>query len=48
MLREAAAAYLVRKDAEDIAHRYRTGYGDAAVIDAELDEWTGEGVWPQD
>ena len=31
VLREAAAAYLVRKDAEDIAYRYRTGYGDAAV-----------------
>ena len=48
VLREAAAAYLVRKDAEDIARRYRTGYVDAAALDAELDGWTGEGVWPQD
>ena len=48
VLREAAAAYLVRKEAEVIADRYLTGYGDDAVLDAELDGWTGEGVWPQD
>jgi len=48
VLREAAADYLARKDAEDIAHRYRAGYGDAAGIDAELEGWAGEGAWPQD
>ena len=48
VLREAAAAYLVRKEAEVIADRYRTGYGDDAVLDAELDGWAGEGAWPQD
>ena len=48
VLREAAAAYLVRKDAEDIASRYRAGYGDVAVLDAELDGWASESVWPQD
>ena len=48
VLREAAAAYLARKDAEDIAHRYRAGYGDAAGVDAELEGWAGEGAWPED
>lgn len=48
VLREAAVAYLARKDAEDIAHRYRAGYGDAAGIDAELEGWAGEGAWPKD
>lgn len=48
VLREAAAAYLVRKEAEVIADRYRAGYGDAAALDAELDGWAGDGAWPQD
>ena len=47
VLREAAVAYLTRKDAEVIARRYRAGYGDGAELDAELDGWTREGVWPQ-
>ncbi len=45
VLREAAAAYLTRKDAEDIAERYRAGYSGAAPDD-ELQGWAGEGVWP--
>ena len=48
VLREAAAAYLARKDAEDIAHRYRTGYCHAAGLDAELEGWAGGGVWPEE
>ena len=48
VLREAAVAYLARKDAEDISHRYRAGYGDAAGVDAELEGWAGEGAWPED
>lgn len=48
VLREAAATYLVRKDAEDITRRYHAGYGHAAGPDAELEGWAGEGVWPQD
>ena len=49
VLRAAAAEYLVRKEAEVIADRYRAGYGkDGAALDTELDGWTGEGVWPQD
>ena len=48
VLREAAAAYLVRQQAEVISDRYLAGYGDRSVLDAELDGWAGEGVWPQD
>ncbi|MDE2869494.1 MAG: ribbon-helix-helix protein, CopG family [Chloroflexota bacterium] len=47
VLREAAATYLARKDAEDIALRYRAGYDDADALGAELAGWTREGVWPQ-
>ena len=45
VLREAAAAYLARKDADEVAERYRIGYGGAAPDD-ELQGWAGEGVWP--
>ena len=48
VLREAAAVYLDRKDAEDIAHRYRAGYGDVTELDAELEGWSNEGAWPED
>ena len=47
VLREAAAAYLARKDAEEITERYREGYLDASPDD-ELQGWAGEGVWPAD
>ena len=45
VLREAAAAYLARKDAEEITERYRAGYLDAPPDD-ELQGWAREGVWP--
>ena len=45
VLREAAATYLARKDAEEITERYRAGYLGAAPGD-ELQGWAGEGVWP--
>lgn len=45
VLREAAAAYLARKDSQEITERYRAGYG-SAPPDDELREWAGEGVWP--
>ena len=48
VLREAAAAYLARKDAEDIACRYRAGYRPADGLEAELEGWAEEGVWPED
>ena len=48
MVREAAAEYLKRQDAEDIARRYRAGYLDTSDLDDELEGWAGEGAWPDD
>ena len=45
---EEAAANLAREDAEEIARRYRAGYGRAAVLDFVLEGWVDAGVWPQD
>ena len=45
VLREVAAEYLKRKDAEAITRRYRTGYHDTAKLNDELEGWTGEGAW---
>ena len=47
VLREAAAAYLARKDAEEITERYRAGYAGVSPDD-ELQGWASEGVWPVD
>ena len=47
VLREAAAAFLAHEEAEEIARRYRAGYGDGSMDD-ELRGWAGEGVWPED
>ena len=46
VLREAAAAYLKHREAEEIAGRYQAGYGDVAALDDELDGWAGSGTWP--
>ena len=46
VLREAAAAYLAHREAEDIADRYRAGYAAAASPDDELSGWTQEAAWP--
>ena len=48
VLREAAADYLKRREADEIARRYRAGYRDAAALDNELDGWPDEGAWPDD
>ena len=48
VLREAAAEYLKRQDAEDIARRYRAGYRDASSLDDELEGWAAEGAWPEE
>ena len=48
VVREAAAEYLKRQDAEDIARRYRAGYGDTSDLDDEFDGWAAEGAWPDD
>ncbi|MDD9981483.1 MAG: ribbon-helix-helix domain-containing protein [Gammaproteobacteria bacterium] len=48
VLREAAAEYLNRQDAEDISRQYRAGYCDTADLDDELEGWAAQGVWPGD
>lgn len=49
VLREAAAAYLARKQADDITRRYREGYGEGfPPIEDELDGWSSQGVWPEE
>ena len=48
VLREAAAEFLKRKEAEEIALRYRQGYKDTALLDEELGGWSDEGAWPED
>ena len=46
VVREAAAEYLKRQDAEDVARRYRAGYRDTSSLDDELEGWADEGAWP--
>ena len=48
VVREAAAEYLKRQDAEDVARRYRAGYRDTSGLDDELEGWATEGAWPDD
>ena len=49
VLREAAAAYLVRKEADVISDRIPLrAMAMEPSIDADLDGWAGEGVWPRD
>ena len=47
VLREAAVEYLKRREADEIARRYRTGYQDVAALDDEFDGWSDEGTWPE-
>ncbi len=47
VLREAAADYLKRQDAEEIARRYRAGYCDTSSLDDEFEGWAAEGAWPE-
>ena len=47
VLRRAAAAYLRRKRAEEIARRYREGYARGVTAD-ELRGWADRGAWPED
>ena len=46
VLREVAAEYLERRDAEEITQRYRAGYEDSATVDDELGGWADEAAWP--
>ena len=47
VLREAAVEYLRRRDADDVARRYRAGYQETSALDDELGGWSGEGAWPE-
>ena len=42
VLREAAAAFLKRKETEEIDRKYREGYANAAELDRELQEWAAQ------
>jgi len=55
VLREAAADFLKRKEAEEIDRRYREGYADLAGGDCalghrvgEFEGWADQGVWPEE
>ena len=47
VLREAAGEYLKRRQAEDVARRYRAGYRGVSSLDGELDGWSSEAAWPE-
>ncbi len=47
ILREAAAAFLKRKEDEEIDRRYRKGYADIAELDCASAEWAAQGTWPE-
>ena len=48
VLREAASAFLKRKEAEEIDRKYREGYADACGLHRELGEWAAQAVWPEE
>ena len=48
VLREVAAEHLRRRRHEAIAGRYRNAYGEDGSVDADLEGWSEEGVWPDD
>lgn len=48
VLRDAAAAFLKREEAEEIDRKYREGYADDSGLDRELKEWSAQGVWPEE
>jgi metal-responsive CopG/Arc/MetJ family transcriptional regulator len=47
VLRELAAGYLARQREREIDAAYDRGYGSGISIEAELDGWVAEGVWPE-
>ena len=47
VLREAAAAYLAEKRAQEIARQYREGYTKFPQTDEEI-AWAGRGAWPEE
>ena len=45
VIRRAVSEYLRAKRRADIAEAYRRAYGKCG--EPELDDWAGEGVWPE-
>ncbi len=43
VLREAAAAFLKQKEAEEIDRKYREGYANAGELFRELEDWVVPG-----
>ena len=48
VLREAAAAYLVKKRTEDIARQYEEAYTRAPQREAEIAEWESVQAWGEE
>ncbi|MDE2640613.1 MAG: ribbon-helix-helix protein, CopG family [Chloroflexota bacterium] len=48
VLREAAAAYLVKKRSEDIARQYEQAYTRAPQSEAEVAEWESVQAWSEE
>lgn len=47
VLRRAAAEYLQRRRAREVADAYARAYGDSVGPDDDLRGWEHEGVWPE-
>jgi metal-responsive CopG/Arc/MetJ family transcriptional regulator len=48
VVRELVAAYLESRREARLDARYQQGYGDALRVSEELDDWDGEGSWPDE
>ena len=48
VLQEAARAYLMGENTQDVVGRYRAGYLSAPAIDEDLEGWTTQAARPED
>ena len=48
VLRRAAAEYLRRASARQIAEKYRRAYADGQALGGEFEGWEAEGIWPEE
>lgn len=48
VVRRAVDEYLRKTERQNIAARYREAYADTRLLNAELDGWSDEGVWPDE
>ena len=46
VLRQAAAEFLARAEADEIARRYSAGYVGGGGLAKETGGWVDEGIWP--